>query len=307
MIYLGRRGGKTPQSFFGHVVREWKEDVKIRGVAQSTRRGYDRAWRLWSSWIELAKQEHPALDARYPTLEVVGSFIHFYCIFYQISTVQGYLRRASTVSKELGGPGLMKEEWNLEINRTYAAAAKAFPQGSRNKRRPLTVQILRQLKKLLDPRSHNDRALWALLCLGVFTLARIGELVPSSSSSLQVTRKAIQIRGDHGIFSLVGTKTDRERKGVQMHFFRNKTECCPVNAMNAYLTGITNSSPSTPLFIDDKGRRMTQAGVVARVRELLTQIGLEGQEFSGISLRRGGAQTLLRLGATEKVIMGMGR
>ena len=92
-----------------------------------------------------------------------------------------------------------------------------------------------------------------------------------------------------------------------MHFFRNKTECCPVEAMNAYLTGRKKGSPSTPLFVDDKGTRMTQAGVVSRVRELLDQIGLEGREFSGISLRRGGAQTLLRLGASDKVIMGMGR
>ena len=52
---------------------------------------------------------------------------------------------------------------------------------------------------------------------------------------------------------------------------------------------------------------MTQAGVVTRVRGLLEKIGLDGKEFSGISLRRGGAQTLLRLGATDKVVMGMGR
>ena len=52
---------------------------------------------------------------------------------------------------------------------------------------------------------------------------------------------------------------------------------------------------------------MTQAGVITRVRELLDKLGLEGKEFSRISLRRGGAQTLLRLGAADKVIMGMGR
>ena len=64
---------------------------------------------------------------------------------------------------------------------------------------------------------------------------------------------------------------------------------------------------TTPLFVDDKGSKMTQTAVIARVRELLDKAGLEGKEFSGISLRRGGAQTLLRLGATDKIIMGMGR
>ena len=73
--------------------------------------------------------------------------------------------------------------------------------------------------------------------------------------------------------------------------------CCPVEAMNAYLTGKTDDSPTNPLFVDDQGKRMTQSGVVERIRSLLDQIGLDGSEFSGISLRRGGAQTLLRLGA----------
>ena len=77
---------------------------------------------------------------------------------------------------------------------------------------------MKKIKVLLDPSSHNDRALWALLCLGVFTLARIGELVPGNSSELKVTKGSIEIRGDHGIFKLVGTKTDYSRKGVRCTF-----------------------------------------------------------------------------------------
>ena len=309
---IGRGGAKAIKgspSFINSRIREWEKAVKKDRLAPSTRKGYTRAWELWNNWITMAREEHKYrdLDPRFPTVDILCSFIYFYCIFYQISTVKGYVRRAGTVSKTKGGLALARQEWEIEINRTYKAAAKAFPQSSRRNRRPLTVQILKKIKPLLNPTSHNDRALWALLSLGVFTLARIGELVPGSSSKLKVTRKSIEIRGDHGILRLVGTKTDHERKGVQMHFFRNKTECCPVEAMNAYLTGRTGAPPTSPLFVDDKGRKMTQAGVVTRVRGLLEKIGLDGKEFSGISLRRGGAQTLLRLGATDKVVMGMGR
>jgi len=74
-----------------------------------------------------------------------------------------------------------------------------------------------------------------------------------------------------------------------------------------YLTGLTAGATSQALFVDDKGERMTQTKVIDRVRALLNQIGLESKDFSGISLRRGGAQVLLRLGADEKVIMAMGR
>ena len=200
-------------------------------MVPGTRRGYDSAWSRWTAWCRMAQSEHPRpIDPRYPTLDLLGSYIYFYCIFYKISTVQGYVKRASTRSKDLGGQGLVRREWRREIERTYKAAAKDFPQMQTAKRRPVTVQILKRLRKVLDPKSHNDRAIWALLCLGVFTLARIGELVPGRASTLKVTREAIQIRGNHGTFKLVGTKTDSERKGDEMHFFRTKTECCPVEA-----------------------------------------------------------------------------
>ena len=224
---LGRRRAteiKKGGSFIKDRIRQWEGAVKENGLARSTQKGYTRAWKLWSSWVTMAQQEFPErkLDPRFPTLELVGSFIYFYCVFYQISTVKGYVRRAGTVSKTKGGVALTRKEWQIEIDRTYKAAAKVFPQDSRKSKRPLTVQILKKIKSLLDPSSQNDRALWALLCLGVFTLARIGELVPGSSSALKVTKGSIKIRGDHGIFHLIGTKTDKDRRGVEMHFFRTR-------------------------------------------------------------------------------------
>ena len=221
------------------------------------------------------------------------------------STVRGYLRRASTVSKDRGGKGLIKEEWRRVINRTYKQTAKLY-NNVFSKRLPLTTDILRKIKPFLDPTQHNDRALWAVLCLGVFTLARIGELLPTASSNLKMSRKDLYIRGDKGTLFLIGTKTDKERKGVELPFFRNGTDCCPIAAMNAYLTGAGLKSKS-PLFVDQEGKRMTQATVVSRMRQLLDKAGLRGTDFSGISLRRGGAQTLLRLGASDKIIMAMGR
>lgn len=254
----------------------------------------------------MAREEYPTLTALKPSKEVLCSFIDYHCILKKIDTVKGYIKRANTVARDMGSKGgLTKKEWKRDIGRTYRAAAKRFKQ-VHAMRRPLDVPTLKKIKPLLDPHSHNDRALWALLCVGIFTLARIGELVPSEQSRVKVTREAVNIRGDHGTLSLVGTKTDSERKGVTMHFFRSGGDCCPVTAMSAYLTG-RSAGAKAPLFVDETGRRMTQKGVIDRVRSLLDQIGLKGAEFSGISLRRGGAQTLLRLGASDKVIMALGR
>ena len=83
-----------------------------------------------------------------------------------------------------------------------------------SKRLPLTLDILTRIKPLLNPKSHNDRAFWAILCVGIFTLARIGELLPSPSANLKVHRRALVIRGDEASLELKGTKMDRERRGV---------------------------------------------------------------------------------------------
>ncbi len=97
--------------------------------------------------------------------------------FHPVSTVRGYVRRASTVSKDKGGDGLIKKDWTRVVNRTYKAAAKRFRQVT-SKRRPMTIEILKRIKSQLKHESHNDRAIWAILCLGVFTLARIRTRIP---------------------------------------------------------------------------------------------------------------------------------
>jgi len=103
------------------------------------------------------------------------------------------------------------------------------------------------------------------------------------------------------------TKTDRENKGVTLNFFRTGQKCCPVAALSAYLTGRRGGGMDSPLFTDSKGKTIRQEWVIARMRGALDRAGLEGKDFSGISLRRGGAQTLLGKGASDKVIMSLGR
>ena len=286
-------------------LHDWKRHLDD-ALAPSTKRSYELAWRKWREWCDIAREVDSSVDPFTPSLEVICTFIQYHRIFKKESTVKKYLVRANTVSKDKGGKGLIKDEWTRIINRTYMAAAKRH-KDMFSKRLPLTLDILTRIKPLLDPKSHNDRAFWAILCVGIFTLARIGELLPSPRANLKLQRKALVVRGDEGSLELHGTKMDRERRGVTLAFFRNKTICCPVTAMNAYISGSIGHKPNSPLFLDDKKRPITQSTLVQRMRELLNLIGLEGKDYSGISLRRGGAQILQRLGASDRIIMGMGR
>ena len=223
-----------------------------------------------------------------------------------LETVKSYLKRINTAAVERVGYSITEQLNRVWIKRTFVAAARRLGYSGPKKRLPLTVDILAKIRPEIDFNQHDDRALWAILCVGVFALTRIGELVPGTGSKLQVTRGSVEIRGNKGTLHLVGTKTDREMKGVRILFFRNKSACCPVSALVAYLTARPPSSEKAPLFVDKKGKRLSQSWVVSRMRALLDKIGFAGQDFSGISLRRGGAQTLVRLRAND-IVMCMGR
>ena len=108
------------------------------------------------------------------------------------------MKRINTVAGEKKGYPVTQHLNKLFIKRTFAAAAKSLGHVGPKKRLPLTTDILARLKEHFDFTKHNDRALWAILCVGIFSLARIGELVPSSSSELKVTLGSVSVKGDRG-------------------------------------------------------------------------------------------------------------
>ena len=71
------------------------------------------------------------------------------------------------------------------IKRTFTAAIKEMGFQKGRARRPLTPTSLHKIKLKLDFSKHDDRALWAILGVGLFSLTRIGELVLDQSSPLK--------------------------------------------------------------------------------------------------------------------------
>jgi hypothetical protein len=276
-------------------------------ILPSTRRAIDRDWDRWHDWCLFAWNAGVKIDPYRPSVDCYGAFLDFYLTLFKPDTVHKYIRNINTASLERAGYRMNDHIPSMIIKRTFKSAAKRLGGLPTRTRLPLTLDILLKIKPLLDFALHDDRTLWAILCVGVFTLARIGELVPGHNSKLKVDLASISLVGEKGSLKLVGTKTDHERKGVELLFFRNSSDCCPFTAMSAYLCGRPKTSRDTPLFIDAFKRKISQTWVVSRLRLKLRAIGLQADCFSGISLRKGGAQMLLRLKANDKVIMGMGR
>ena len=286
--------------------KKWEEDIESC-MTKASRKALNTAWKRWEGWVEHAQREDPAISLYSPPVELYCTFINYYLSLYAPDTVSTYLKRINTVARERGRGPLVKPENLIWVKRTYRAAAKRLGHYPGQRRLPLTVDLLAEVRSSINLEVQDGRVLWAILCVGVYALARIGELVPGPASELRVRLEDVSIRGSKGTLSLVGTKTDHKREGVTLFFFRNDSLTCPITAMNAFLTGRSKSRREAPLFIDARGVRITQKWVVERLRTALSKAGLRGEDYCGISLRRGGAQTLLRMKANDKIIMGMGR
>lgn len=303
---LGRRRYKRPQVPYLLMIKQWRRRYQ-NAVLPATRRAIDRDWNRWIDWCKLAAEAKLPIDPFRPPLDSYCTFIDYFLTLFRPDTVRKYVRNINTASVERTGHRMNAHIHPLVIKRTFRAAARRLGHIAPQKRLPLTVDILLKLRAAFDLALHDDRTLWAILCVGVFALARIGELVPGHGSKLKVTLGAVKMVGDKGVLHLVGTKTDVERKGTDLLFFRNNSKCCPFTAMKAYLAARPSGSSSSPLFVDGMGNKISQTWVVKRLRNKLSQIGLEAKHFCGISLRKGGAQTLLRLKANDTIVMGMGR
>ena len=123
------------------------------------------------------------MDTYAPSIDVYCSFADYHLYLNKPATVASILTRINTVSKERVGRRLVEGVDKFLLDRTFTAAAQRIGHTS-TKRLPLTIDILAKMKPEFRFSEHDDRALWAILCLGVFTLARMGELTPGSASKL---------------------------------------------------------------------------------------------------------------------------
>lgn len=283
---------KELRGSYHSFVKAWRQHVG-NAILPATRRAIDRDWDRWHSWCDFAWNAGVLINPYRPDVEGYCAFLDFYLTMFKPDTVKKYIRNINTASLERAGYHMNAHIPKLMVQRTFKSAAKRLGHVAPRTRLPLTLNILKNIKPGFNFTTHNDRMLWAILCVGFFTLARIGELVPGHNSKLLVTLACLSIKGDKGSLSLVGTKTDVERKGVELLFFRNGSSCCPVTAMNAYLTGRPATARSAPLFVDSFGRKINQSWVVSNLRKKLQAAGFQGALFSGISLRKGGPKNYL--------------
>jgi len=185
-------------------------------------------------------------------------------------------------------------------------------------KRPITLSLLKEMKKDIPTHTLEGMVHWALLCMGVHGLFRLGELLPPPSEGVCLTRRDVQwVSVDHVAVSLRKSKTDPFGKGTRVNLFSTGDETCPLEALRAvhkmqHNAGL-DTSLTAPLFttkagtVGKKSLIALMKRTVACVAARLPHLGLLSKDFAGHSLRRGGATSLALRGVRESVLRMLGR
>jgi hypothetical protein len=182
-------------------------------------------------------------------------------------------------------------------------------------KRPITVALLHLFHEHVSGPSLEHRVLWAVMCVGVHGMARLGELLPDVRvhSSRVLRHSAVTfLSSTQAIIRLHSSKTDPNAKGSVLRLFATGDVTCPVAALQAIWREPKVGVPDGPLFATTRAQLTRREFIVSlrRVVGLTEQkhkIGLQRRLFAGHSLRRGGATSLMLRGVPNGVIQLLGR
>ena len=101
------------------------------------------------------------------------------------------------------------------------------------------------------------------------------------------------------------SKTDPFRKGTTVYLGITGTDLCPVAAILDYM--VRRGNHPGPMFQFQDHRPLTQALLVAELREALKAVGYDPHKYAGHSYRIGAATTASLCGIQDSTIKMLGR
>jgi site-specific recombinase XerD len=185
-------------------------------------------------------------------------------------------------------------------------------------RLPLTISVLARLRRVLTMTSYDHCLLWIVSLVGVYGLLRAGEITDVRGKLPSAERERRTVRMSHVTILNQGatlqlhvpvTKTS-QINGMFVYYARNNAlpDICPIRAFFTFMEkrralhlSARAQSPDSPLFLTTEGVTLARRDYVNMLRHALRASGITDIEiprFTGHSLRRGGAQSLLDAGMT---------
>ncbi|KAK3236893.1 hypothetical protein CYMTET_52997 [Cymbomonas tetramitiformis] len=301
----------TAPALDGKGRSEWgptRWDVLVDGAyAESTQRSYDTGVKAFLTFFVrfacLGTLE-PLLPASDATL---ARFIAFSAWFVQPGTIKSYLAGVRCLHLQQG------VEWTPVAHRFWVAVAL---QGVRRQWdrpakpvMPITLRDLARMAEFTDMESITGLALWAAILVGFYGLFRKDNLTVGKSQAWNA--RGALVREDV-LFAEAGDVVwirVRHSKTIQCGERYQwvplvavpGSRLCPVEALRWLMLATEGLPEEAPLFqVEGRGKRgalvpMAHAALVAGLKSLAVQVGLDPARYAGHSLRRGGATAAMRL------------
>ena len=202
------------------------------------------------------------------------------------------------------------------VQRLIRGIKRYHGEKGRKPKQPITLPVLTQLLKSLQPRNDPLHCVvYAACCLAFSGLLRCGEFTTKSSRfnpATHLSKSCIKFMPSPAspayiLLTLPASKTDPFRKGVTLTIAAAPGQpTCPVSAMQQLLQN-SSASPDSPLFEVAPGIPLQRDTFIQCVRSALSQAGFDPRLYAGHSFRRGGASSAAYTGFSDHQIQLLGR
>ena len=227
-------------------------------------------------------------------------------------TVKAYLSAVQNLQLSLGLPDPRDQSSLPVLKRVLAGISRAY--ADRNKetprsRLPITVQILTRIHDTLFISPGEESTLiWAIAATAFFGFFRLGELLVISprdfnpAVNLSWGDVAVDNRSSLTMvrIHLRRSKCDQFGGGVDVVIGLTGTSLCPVTAVVNYLY-IRKDRPGAFFCLQD-GTPVSKPRFIAKIRGIVSSIGLPHHDYAGHSFRIGAATTAALVGVEDSTI-----
>ena len=275
--------------------------MMANSCAASTKRKRNTVWRHWLSFL------HYTIPPIRPSelhicLWIVWMFKQKKKLAY--NTVRSYLYSLAAELKFRGGRDIVGKDHSWFIHSTLKHFKSKLGTQPIVYRRPLTVDLLFSLLGTLDLSDFDTLVYATMLAVGVFCLLRIGELcwVRSGDRLKFIMNRDLTFNKGSIELTLWQTKTDRDRRGVKKWI--NDLKGVPFNPYEMVhrlkAMKLKSLRPVEPFFALSSGKAVSKAMLILFLQTHMKRLfpKVSQREWTGISLRKGGATSALRAGVS---------
>lgn len=257
--------------------------------AENTRKAYRSDWRHFEEWVGCV-----GLDALPAAPSTIALYLTAHADAFSMATLTRRLSSIAVAHRLAGHPLDTRHPGIRDVMRGLRRE-KGIAQRNAE---ALTVPLVRRLietcgSRLIDVR---DRA---LVLVGFAAALRRSELVALDLSDVAVVPEGLRI-------VIRRSKGDQEGEGQVIAIGRTGTATCPAAAYAAWISaaGIGEGAVFRGVTRHGAlGARLSTDAVAEIVRRRAVAAGLEGERFSGHSLRAGFATAAAAAGVEERAIM----